>query len=554
MIRGMISRALGLAVVLAAGGLLLGVAHEVPAQDVAGRAPGANHPLEVSVWYRADPWAKVNQAKIESWATDLTTKVTADPTYQMRWVVTALALNHAARISPKNAEAWRKAVEPKDYAEIVAKSPAGVFSPTSFETDAITQANYKLPFPLLWQEHKAAGIQFAQSLGGGADLQLALKDDREPFGSPGRTADFRRERLTMTLVALTLGVDPYKENQGPKYNDWSGPDPGVAGTVLMGMQSAMNLEILKAAHEMDLKKAPFPTIEPKAGGGKLELTGEVFLRRWVDALIHAMLVYSCQKSGNVYDPFSNDTPLFKRVEVDKGKLDQLPGAWGVGYRNFPTEAGLVPQLHLVKRDVPTAGSTFQRSYKYSADQNILYQTASGGYTLLLAAQLLRRTLADLSEAKVHQVEGQYPLEWKSDKEWELHQGPGIKSPLVARISLEASPRYSGVILVGPGIKGRLAIDDVVEEALNFVALGLYPTDQELVANLGGAHGSYILFAIGKFLVATRHPQVIGKYAWHWDFCQQLSASPKNIETYYDLDFALLTALQAYQPAYPSAAH
>jgi hypothetical protein len=304
---------------------------------------------------------------------------------------------------------------------------------------------------------------------------------------------------------------------------------------------------------MDAEGKEFPSV--KAADQTKKLSGEVFLNRWNDALVHALLTYSCEQAGDSYDPEGPKSDVFRRKPVPTEKLGELPASWAVGYRNVPGSGGLVPELKLARRaSTPAAGTAHLRQYFYRPEPNA-YQTASGGYTVLLSAQLLRRTLKQLDDAKVTSVGEQYPLKKVSGDGWVLYRRAEGADREVGRIMLAERPRYSGVVLTGPGIvKSRLNVDDVVEEVLNAVTLDLYDSQGRLATDLDSGNSPYGLFAVGKFLVAARHPAVVGCHAWHRDFCARLADRPAGTfsDNYYDLEFAILTALQAYVPAYPSS--
>jgi hypothetical protein len=167
----------------------------------------------------------------------------------------------------------------------------------------------------------------------------------------------------------------------------------------------------------------------------------------------------------------------------------------------------------------------------------------------VASRLLKEILDGAEKEKRLAVGTQYRLEQAgSGRGWKLI----VSQRQVATISFGRG-RYVGLQIAAPGAGPSIRVDDIVDELLTGLVQGLYKEGGLTAQSSVTANSPYGLFTIGKFFVAAGYPDVVGRYYWHRDFCTRLEAVAKTFtDAGCDHEFAILTALQAYQPAYSSA--
>jgi hypothetical protein len=556
--------ALALAVVMIGGQRL--AAQSPP--EVEGAATDV--PLDPKKHYPAEPWYRTHAQLIESWADVVKTKPDEQPGVDVRWAISALALYHAARVSAGPAAGeWRKVARSKADRLVVAEKFAIdkqnrkvlLTSAKLDEKFKHVPLNYGVPFVLLLSEHLAAGIDSGR-VPDRANLADFQKHDRDPITSLGSSPDWSRERLSLTLMLLWMSVDggtapstavPFKNGLlATEGVGWSQVDPGATGSVLLGMQSAMNLGLLEGCRKMQAAGDDLLPACHKAGGDGA-ITYDEFRSRWSDTLMHAITTI-CFGSVQANDAsWIKSDGLFNRRELKGDDQKVAPRLWQQAYYYKTRDGRLERKLFISPAPEAVDGRpVYARTT--TAYNGTPYQTASCGYVLLIASRLLRQILDGAENDKQTVVGTQYRLEWAgSGRGWKLV----VSQRHVATLSFGRG-RYVGLQVAAAGTGSVARMDDIVDELLTGLVQALYK-DRRLVdqsSDAAATNSPYGLFTIGKFFVAAGYPDVVGQYYWHRDFCRRLEEIASTFKKgaddgRCDHEFAILTALQAYQPAYSS---
>jgi hypothetical protein len=528
--------------------------------------------------YPAEPWYRSHAETVAGWANAVKARPNDPNNVKLRWAISALALYHAARVtSSPAADEWRTAARSKAgtlaQAEqfVIDKQNRKVIltKATLDEKFNYSPLNYGVPFVLMLNEHLAAGIDFAR-VPDRANLADFEKHDRDPISSLGFSKDWSRERLPLALMLLWMSP---KADKAPSLDDpfdtgslvvegagWSGDDPGATGSVLMGMQSAMNLGLLDGCRRMQAADRDLPPWchKPRGDG---PITYDEFRDRWADTLVHTIGVM-CFGGFAADDPnWSDVNKTFKREQLTGQERNFAPRLWQQAYYYKRGDGRLERRLYIrPAAEVGEGPPIYARTTKRYSSQSP-YQTASCGYTLLIASRLLKQILDEAENDNQPTVGTQYRLERAgTGRCWKLLMRQQQVAKHVATLSFGRGP-HTGLQIARPKGGQAVSVDDILDELLTGLVRALYQggglVAQSSEADESVKNSPYGLFTIGKFFVATGYPDVVGQYYWHRDFCKRLEDTTKSFkkpaeDVRCDHEFAILTALQAYQPAYSSA--
>ena len=549
---------LALAVVVAGVG---GLAAQSPPED---KGAESDVPLRSDRHYSVEPWYRSHAEPIKRWANAVKSKTDEPP--GVRWAISALALYHAARVSPGPAGAdWRETARTKASritdAEsfLIRKENRKALLTTAMLDKAFKHQplNYGDPFVLMLSEHLAAGINFA-SVPDRANPTRFREQDRDPITSLGTSRDWSRERLAVALMLLWMSATNSAPSTADPFADgllatedvgWTKPDPGATGSVLMGMQSAMNLGLLESSRKM--QNAGDDLLPPcRKARGDGAITYDEFRNRWSDTLLHVITTICFSGFGVDDADWIKSAGLLNRQELKGDDRNFAPVLWQQAYYSKAHDGRLERRLFI--REAPEAAEghpVYARTT--TAYTKTPYQTASCGYALLIASRLLKQILDGAEKDGQAAVGTQYRLE-------RVAAGPDWKLLVFQRHVTTLSfgrGRHVGLQFTAPGTKSVVRVDDVVDELLAGLIRALYK-DRKLIDQTSeptAPNSPYGLFTVGKFFVAAGYPDVVGQYYWHRDFCTRLEAVSTGFQDVRcDHEFALLTALQAYQPAYSSA--